>query len=108
MYSCAAISALWFAEGNPREVPDVRIFMTGRPHVRAEIETRLAGRVISLSISPIRGDIVRFFRTRLSQDETPDAMNESLEAEILEKIPRSISEMWVVAMAQRIPPHSIG
>ena len=73
--------------------PDARIFMTGRPHIRAEIETRLAGRVISVSISPIRGDIVRFLRSRLSEDETPDAMDESLEADILEKIPGSISEM---------------
>jgi len=82
--------------------PDARIFMTGRPHVQAEIETRLVGRVTSLSISPIRGDIVRFLRARLSEDETPDAMDESLEAEILEKIPGSISEMWVAAVALRI------
>jgi len=87
--------------------PGARIFVTGRPHIRAEIETRLAGRVTSLSISPIRGDIVRFLRTRLSEDETPDAMDESLEAEILEKIPGSISEMWVAAMALRIPPRTI-
>jgi len=88
--------------------PDARIFVTGRPHIRAEIETRLAGRVISVSISPIRDDIVRLLRVRLSEDETPDAMDESLEVEILEKIPGSISEMWVVAMALRIPPCTIG
>ena len=73
--------------------PDVRIFVTGRPHIRAEIETRLAGRVTSVSIRPTRGDVVRFLRSRLSEDETPDAMNENLEAEILKKIPGSISEM---------------
>jgi len=88
--------------------PDARIFMTGRPHVRAEIETRLAGQVTSVSISPIRGDIVRFLRTRLSRDETPDAMNESLEAEILEKIPGSVSEMWVAAVALRILSRTLG
>jgi len=73
--------------------PGTRVFVTGRPHIRAEIETRLAGRVTSVSICPIRDDIVRFLRVRLSEDETPDAMDESLEAEILEKIPGSISEM---------------
>jgi len=77
--------------------------MTGRPHVLAEIETRLARRVTSVSIHPTRGDIVRFLRARLSEDETPDAMNENLEAEILEKIPGSISEMWVAVMALGIP-----
>ena len=73
--------------------PDARIFMTGRPHVREEIQARLAGQVTSLSICPIRDDIVRFLRSRLSEDETPDAMDESLEADILEKIPGSISGM---------------
>ena len=78
--------------------PGSRIFVTGRPHIRAEIETRLARRVTAISISPTRDDIVRFLRVRLSEDETPDAMDESLEADILEKIPGSISEMWAVAM----------
>ena len=81
--------------------PDSRIFVTGRPHIRAEIERHLAGRVISVSLSPARNDIIRFLRIRLSKDETPDAMDKSLEAEILEKIPGSIPEMWVTAMALR-------
>ena len=78
--------------------PGSRIFVTGRPHIRGEIETRLARRVTAISVGPTRDDIVRFLRVRLSEDETPDAMDESLEADILEKIPGSISEMWVVAM----------
>ena len=78
--------------------PGARIFVTGRPHICPEIETRLAGRVTSISLSPTREDIIRFLRARLSEDETPDAMDESLEADILELIPRSISKMWVTAM----------
>jgi len=81
--------------------PGARIFVTGRPHVRAEIETRLAGRVASLFVAPARDDIIRFLRFRLSQDETPDAMDESLKSDILEMIPGSVSEMWVVAMKLR-------
>jgi len=73
--------------------PGARILVTGRPHIRAEIERCLAGWVTSVSVSPTRDDIVRFLRVKLSQDETPDAMNENLEAEILEKISGSISEM---------------
>ena len=78
-----------------------RIFVTGRPHIRSEIETRLAGRVASVSVGPIRSDIIRFLRARLSEDETPDAMDSSLEAEILEKIPGNMSEMWVSAVFLR-------
>jgi len=70
-----------------------RIFMTGRPHILAEVERRLAGRVASVSVCPIRDDIIRFLRAKLSEDETPEAMDESLEADILEKIPGSISGM---------------
>ena len=82
--------------------PGGRIFVTGRPHIRAEIETRLARRVATISIGPTRDDIIRFLRVRLSEDETPDAMDSSLEADILEKIPGTISEMWAMAMMFRI------
>ena len=85
-----------------RKSPGAQIFVTGRPHICPEIETRLAGRVTSISLGPTRDDIVRFLRVRLSEDETPDAMDESLEAEILEKIPGTISEMWVATIIFRI------
>ena len=88
--------------------PGGRIFVTGRPHIRAEIEIRLRGRVATVSIGPTRDDIVRFLRVRLSEDETPDAMDKCLEAEILEKIPGSISEMWVAAMIFRIQSRITG
>jgi len=73
--------------------PRMRIFLTGRLHIRAEVEKGLAQRVRSVSISPTKGDIIRYLRARLNKDETPEAMNETLEAEILYKIPENISEM---------------
>ena len=87
--------------------PGSRIFVTGRPHIRAEIETRLAGRVKTVFVGPTRDDIIRFLRVRLSEDETPDAMDSSLEADILAKIPENITEMCVAAMVLRISPHII-
>ena len=77
--------------------PHTRIFIIGRPHVLAEVEKRLAGRVISISVGPSRDDIVEYLRLRLDEDETPDAMDETLEAEILEKIPQNMSEMYAGA-----------
>ena len=73
--------------------PRTRIFIIGRPHVRAEIEKRLTGRVISVPVGTSKNDIVEYLRLRLDEDETPDAMDESLEGEILEKIPEKMSEM---------------
>ena len=84
-----------------------RIFVTGRPHILADVEKRLAGQVKNLSVGPRKGDIITYLRSRLSEDETPDAMDESLEADILEKIPESISDMCVGAIILRIPPHTI-
>ena len=75
--------------------PRTRIFVTGRPHVRPEIIRRIAGRVKSLPINTKRDDIIRYLHSRLADDTIPDAMDSSLEAEILKKIPEDVSEMYV-------------
>jgi len=87
--------------------PRTRISIIGRPHIRAEIEKRLAGRVISVSLDPSKDDITEYIRVRLEEDETPDAMDESLAADILEKIPENMSEMHVGAMIPGIPPNTV-
>jgi len=83
--------------------PGTRIFVTGRPHIRSEIRRCLAGRVASISISPKRDDIVRYLHNRLREDTTPDAMDSSLEADILKKIPQEISEMYVEPTLEKLP-----
>ena len=75
--------------------PGTRVFITGRPHIRAEMEKRLGGKVISVSLCPNKEDIIRYILVRLGEDETPDAMDEGLVADILKKIPESVSEMYV-------------
>ena len=85
--------------------PRTRIFVTGRPHIRAEMEKRLAGRVVSVLVCPTKGDITEYLRVRLGEDETPDAMNASLEAEILKTIPENISELCVWAITHGIPSY---
>ena len=77
--------------------PGLRIFVTGRPHVQPEIAKRLSVNVTTIAIIPRRRDIIRYLRARLNEDTTPDAMDSSLEAEILKKIPEDISEMYVEA-----------
>ena len=82
-----------------QKCPDTRIFLTGRPHIRPEVGRRLAERVMSISISPKRDDIIRYLYAKLDEDTTPDAMDSNLEADILKKIPEDISEMYVEATA---------
>ena len=72
-----------------------RIFVTGRPHILPEIGRHLAGRVVSVLVTPKMDDIIRYIHTMLAADTTPDAMDSDLEANILRKIPEDISEMYV-------------
>ena len=46
-----------------------------------------------MRITPKGGDVIGYLRTRLNEDTNPDAMDSSLEADILKKIPEDISEM---------------
>ena len=73
--------------------PATRVFLTGRPHVRIEVETRLPGGLAAVPVSPWKDDIVHYIRKRLEEDPSPDEMDESLESEIVKKIPETVSEM---------------
>jgi len=84
--------------------PGTRIFVTGRPHILPEIGRHLAGKVTSLPIITKRDDIIRYLRSRLEEDTTPDVMDSSLEADILRKIPEDLSEMYVETLTLRKLP----
>ena len=73
--------------------PGTRIFMTGRPHICAEIEEHLPRLVASVLVDPSKDDIIRYIRARLAEDKTQDAMDECLEADILENTLGNISGM---------------
>ena len=75
--------------------PATRIFMTGRPHIQTEIKKRLSRQVTSIAITPKKDDVTEYLRTRLREDTNPDAMDSTLEAGILRKIPKDISDMYV-------------
>ena len=59
--------------------------------------------MISISISTKRDDIIKYIRSRLEEDTTPDAMDSSLVAEILNKIPEDISEMYAETTRGKLP-----
>ena len=73
--------------------PGTQIFLAGRLHVRDEVAQRLDGKVVAVSITPTKDDIVRFLRARLREDTTPDAMDNSLEEDIIKNIPETVSEL---------------
>jgi len=73
--------------------PTTRIFLAGRLHIRDEVEKYLAGRVVAVSVTPTKDDIIQFLRTRLGEDTIPDAMDKSLKEDIIKTIPRAVSDM---------------
>jgi len=73
--------------------PGTRMFVTGRPHIEDEVRKRLPGSGTAIRIAPRRDDIISYLHSRLDEDATPDAMDASLKADILKKIPESISDM---------------
>ena len=73
--------------------PSTRIFLAGRLHIRDEVEERLTGMVAVVSVTPVKGDIIRFLRAKLKEDITPDAMDKNLEEDIIVTIPETVSEM---------------
>ena len=73
--------------------PSVRVFLTGRPHIRGEIDKYLHGRATTRAITRNKDDIIIFLRAKLRDDTNPDAMDESLEEDIIKNISETVSEM---------------
>jgi len=78
-----------------RESVDTRIFVTGRSHVRSEVERRLGGAAAFVLIEPTSDSITGYLREKLKSDTTPEMMSSALEANILESISQISSETYV-------------
>ena len=72
--------------------PTSRVFLSGRPHVRDEIQ-RYFTTAIMIRLTTTVGDIERYLKKRLDRDIIPSAMDANLRAEIMWVIPRKISQM---------------
>ena len=72
--------------------PNTRIFLTGRQHIRGEVDRHLGERVIVLPVKPNRDDIVGYVRMRLIKDTSRDMMDSGLEDEIIKRITQNIPE----------------
>jgi len=83
---------------------NTRLFMTGRPQVRSEVERRLDGVATFISIQPTEDGVIRYLRDKLRKDTTPEIMSNTLEAEIMKLIPEINSETYVETSArERLP-----
>ncbi|CUS12121.1 unnamed protein product, partial [Tuber aestivum] len=74
------------------DLPSARLFITGRPDIRGEVERCFAGGVVAKHIELPRGDIERYLGVRLAQDKDPEAMDEDLEVDIIQNVLKTTSE----------------
>ena len=78
-----------------RECPNIRLFITGRPHIREEVRKYFPGCPDQPPIKPTEEDIREYLTMRLKKDSELDAMDTELEADILRVIPDKISGAYV-------------
>ena len=78
-----------------RECPNIRLFITGRPHIREEVRKYFPGCPDQPPITPTEEDIREYLTMRLKEDSELDAMDTELEADILRIIPEKISAVYV-------------
>jgi len=78
-----------------QKCPNIRLFLTGRIHIRDEAQRYFPGTADMLPISPTAHDIGLYLRMRLSRDSELDARDEELEADILRIIPEVTSGTYV-------------
>ena len=78
-----------------RGSPDTRLFMTGRPQVRSEVERKLDGMATFILIRATEDGVFRFLCEKLKMDTIPDMMSSTLERDIMKSIPALSSETYV-------------
>jgi len=85
-----------------KEWPRIRIFLTRRPQVEAEIARYFPTR-LTVPVIPKTQDIKRYLENKLEMDPEPMAMSDGLHADILRIILEKVSEMCVGASTVPTP-----
>ena len=76
--------------------PDVRLLITGRPHIQGAVEKYLPGGAQVIPIIPNSEDIKEYLEMELERDLDSEAMNPELRADILKRIPEEIPDAYVI------------
>jgi len=79
-----------------RDAPNIRLFLTGRPYVRGELDKYLTKGAYTIHIVADQGDIARYVSRRMEDDDDdgdPDLMPDDLKNDILKTILEKASGM---------------
>jgi len=77
------------------QAPNMRLFLTGRPYIRAELDRHLTKMAYSIHIMADQGDIARYLSQKMDggDDQDPSLMTEDLKNNIMKTILEKASEM---------------
>ena len=85
-----------------RDFPRTRIFFTGRPPVKEDIQ-RYFPKLVVIPISPNTEDIRNYIKMGLEGDTDPQAMSDDLRVDVMKIILDTISDMYVGALPALLP-----
>ena len=77
------------------EASNVRVFLTGRPYIRRELDKHLTRGAYIIHIVPDQGDITRYLSRKIDDDDDRDSdlMTENLKDDIMKTMLEKFSEM---------------
>ena len=77
------------------DAPNIRLFLTGRPHIRGEFDKHLTKRAYIIHILVDQEDIARYVSRKLDEDDDrdPDLMPDYLKHDILKIMLEKASQM---------------
>ena len=78
-----------------QKVPNTRLFLTGRPHIRAELDRHLTKGAYTIHIVPDQGDIAKYLSRKMDDDDgrDPGLMTDSLRNDIMKIMLEKASDM---------------
>jgi len=78
-----------------REAPNARLFLTGRPHIRGELDNLLTKGAYTIHIVPDQGDITRYLTRKIDDAgaRDPGLMTGDLKNDIMKTMLEKTSEM---------------
>ena len=80
-----------------QDCPNIRLFLTGRPHIGDQVGKYFPRTAEMLPIRPSPHDIELYLNMRLERDPEFDAMDKGLRADILRVISENVSGMCVLS-----------
>ena len=76
-----------------QDAPNVRLFLTGRPYIRGELDKYLTKKAYAIHIVADQDDITRYLSRKMEDDRDPGSMTEDLKNNIMKTILEKTSGM---------------